>query len=790
MVFGWTGEHVAAIAADDDGVQHLMTLTERLRNGEVPEGIREFFVAGKLVLIKKGTTVRPIGIPNTFYRLAGITAAAEVNGAAAKYFPPIQFGVGVRGGAEIIVHLTEALLLAPATEDDSKWSGEPLAGFLFDAENAFNSLHRSAMLTELFKRAEFKPIWKFAHWAYSRPSLMLAPGMDGKIQFGVWSYNGVRQGDPLGPLLFGIAIHPILVATEKDSGAKLFAFLDDITPIGTPQQVCDAIKQLDSELAFIGLRMSRSKSVLVWFHESDPPAELQQLASELALQIECDAVKMLGCPIGRNRARVAQMLLAQVDKHRQFFEALQNRAMSAQIAMLLLRFCGTPKLNYLCRTATGEEMKGPATQFHQMMMAVFLDRANIGLGEATDVGNVLIHQPLCNGGVGIPDVQSVRPLAWLGSFAAAAETTLSDPRFSIRVCGSAQVQKEVATTVAEVQELQTYLRNSGAKAEAAVPSGGSVMQSLELYGKPRGLDPEGRQQQPAAFHLQHLLTIDLHEGQRLNMAPSLTDVQRETLSNFGRPHASAWMLARADEPQTTLSDLEFSHAMRSRLMFRPVRSAHQFAKCPAPCNADISNDASNHSLGCSGLKASWTIRHNMVAEPISRIFRMAGCVTKWVPLTGFGQYRGDLLVIPSGRGEYGGAPLMLDFTFSHTLCGTRVHQHRYHNSVNHTLKSLEAAKTKVYQQHGAEPGWTFYPMAGTTFGAIGGQAMECLQLLPKLVPDKDKDYGEKLYRKAFVWWSVALQRGNSMVQLNGVYRGNVANRQELGQDQPRRRPDR
>ena len=71
----------------------------------------------------------------------------------------------------------------------------------------------------------------------------------------------------------------------------------------------------------------------------------------------------------------------------------------------------------------------------------------------------------------------------------------------------------------------------------------------------------------------------------------------------------------------------------------------------------------------------------------------------WRPSTGFGQYRGDLLVIPSGRGEYGGAPLMLDFTFSHTLCGTRVHQHRYHKSVNHTLKSLEAAKTKVYQQH-------------------------------------------------------------------------------------------
>ena len=81
-------------------------------------------------------------------------------------------------------------------------------------------------------------------------------------------------------------------------------------------------------------------------------------------------------------------------------------------------------------------------------------------------------------------------------------------------------------------------------------------------------------------------------------------------------------------------------------------------------------------------------------------------------------------------------------------------------------------------------------MAGTALGAIGEKAVDCLRLLPKLVPEKDKDFGEKLCRKAFVWWSVALQRGNSMVQLNGVYRGNVANRQELGQDQLRRRPDR
>ena len=465
--------------------------------------------------------------------------------------------------------------------------------------------------------------------------------------------------------------------------------------------------------------------------------------------------------------------------------------MSAQIAMLLLRFCGAPKLNYLCRTATGGAMEQPALRFHQMLMHAFLDRADIQLEEVTPLQEALIHQPLRNGGVGIPHMPDSRKLAWLGSFAAAAETILSEARFSTRVCGSALVQEAVAAAVQQARQQQRSLGELDAVSAALAPEFPTAESALELYGKPPPEDPDyppASNQPPTAQKLQKFLTYDLHTLQQRRMAATLSDVHRETLSNFSRPHASAWMLARADEPQTTLTDQEFALAMRSRLMLRPVRSAHQVAKCPAPCNADISNDASNHSLGCSGLKASWTIRHNMVAEPISRIFRMAGCVTKWVPLAGFGQYRGDLLVTPSGRGEHGGASLMLDFTFSHSLGATRVNRHRYNNSVKRTLESLEAAKTKAYQRAGAAPGWAFYPMAGTTFGAIGDQAVACLQLLPKLTPDKD--YGEKLCRKAFVWWSVALQRGNAVVQLNGVYHCNLANRQELGDHQPRRGPGR
>ena len=680
------------------------------------------------------------------------------------------------------MHLTEALLLAPACEDDTQWSGEPLAGFLFDAENAFNSLHRSTMLAELFKAKEFQSIWRFADWAYRMPSLLLAPGADGTIQFGVWSQQGVRQGDPLGSHLFSCAIHPTLILAEG-SGAKILAFLDDINTIGTPQQLHETIAILVPALREIGLNMSITKSELLWFHEGGCPEALQEVAMEFGVAVETDAVKVLGCPIGRDRAKVAQMLIAQVEKHNQFFSALQCRAMSAQISMLLLRLCGAPKLNYLCRTATGVEMKEAATKFHEMMMCAFADRADILRPEIpqSQIHGKLVHLPLQFGGVGIPQIQSIRKLAWLGSFAASAETILSDPRFNTRVCGSTLVQSAVAEAVGQAHRMHELLVQAGAQRSAIVPAEATVAAALELYGSPPGPDAE-----PAAFALQRKLSKDLHEGEKHLAKQDMTVVQREILANFGRQHASAWMLARADEPQTTLTDQEVAISMRSRLLLRPVRLAHQFDKCPAPCGADLTNDASNHSLGCVSLKASWTIRHNMVAEPIARVFRMAGCVTKWVPFSGIGQSRGDLLVTPSGRGEYGGASLMLDFTFSHSLTRTRVQQHRYNNSVHHTLQSLEAAKFKAYQQADIEPGWTFYPMAGTTFGAIGDQASKCLGLLPKLAPERE--YGEKLCQKAFIWWSVALQRGNAMVLLNGVYRANLANRHVLGQDQPRRRP--
>jgi hypothetical protein len=100
-----------------------------------------------------------------------------------------------------------------------------------DLENAFNTISRRSFLAELYKNPDLHPIIPLVEMIYSRDSAAYyfdpndASVMHGTVQ----SRTGVRQGDPLGPLLFSLSIStPLLNIGErcKDSAA-IQAFSDD-----------------------------------------------------------------------------------------------------------------------------------------------------------------------------------------------------------------------------------------------------------------------------------------------------------------------------------------------------------------------------------------------------------------------------------------------------------------------------------------------------------------------------------------------------------------------------------
>jgi hypothetical protein len=127
---------------------------------------------------------------------------------------PITRSVFTKAGIERAIHTTRIGL--QAIPDCSLLS--------LDLENAFNTTSRRNFLTELYKNHDLHPIIPLVEMIYSGDSTVyyFDPNDASLLHGTVQSRTGVRQGGPLGPLLFNLAIStPLRNIGErcKDSAA-------------------------------------------------------------------------------------------------------------------------------------------------------------------------------------------------------------------------------------------------------------------------------------------------------------------------------------------------------------------------------------------------------------------------------------------------------------------------------------------------------------------------------------------------------------------------------------------
>ena len=94
------------------------------------------------------------------------------------------------------MYLLEDAILGP-----NKGNIQRLASL--DLSNAFNNIGRRAIATAVAKYAP--TFYRAAKWAYNQPSILVTH--NGAT---LASAEGVRQGDPIAPLLFSLGIHPTL----------------------------------------------------------------------------------------------------------------------------------------------------------------------------------------------------------------------------------------------------------------------------------------------------------------------------------------------------------------------------------------------------------------------------------------------------------------------------------------------------------------------------------------------------------------------------------------------------
>ena len=209
-------------------------------SGDIPPNIRPYFFGAALcALRKKDGGLRPIAIGLVLRRLVSRICCITIRERAVQLLSPIQLGIGVSGGAEAAVHATRRYL----------YSCQESSGIVkLDFVNAFNCVNRHHILSTVERLVP--GLDRYARAAYSTPS---------HLMFGdriISSSCGVQQGDPLGPLLFSLAVRHISHATICPFNVW---YLDDATLGGTLTEIAAGIEWVREEASKIGLLLNESK---------------------------------------------------------------------------------------------------------------------------------------------------------------------------------------------------------------------------------------------------------------------------------------------------------------------------------------------------------------------------------------------------------------------------------------------------------------------------------------------------------------------------------------------------
>ena len=163
-----------------------------LASGRVCDNIAPYFCGAYLhPLLKKDGGVRPIAVGETLRRLVSKCLNFAVRKDAESTLAPSQVGVGVRGGCEAAIHSVRSVV-------DLHGSDSSLCLLKIDFKNAFNLVSRQSVINQV--HAHLPGILRWTIFTLL-PESPLRVASDSIV-----SSSGVQQGDPLGPLLFSLAL--------------------------------------------------------------------------------------------------------------------------------------------------------------------------------------------------------------------------------------------------------------------------------------------------------------------------------------------------------------------------------------------------------------------------------------------------------------------------------------------------------------------------------------------------------------------------------------------------------
>lgn len=414
---GWTGEHLAVVARDEECRPGLVAMVQAIINEELSEAAKPLLLSSRLVLVgKKNGGVRPIAMGETLFKAACMYVRCTIMGTsiAEAFNDGIQYGVAIRGGCDTAILKIQAGLDADHRN----------VAILADISNAYNTRERGDIADALHADRSMRPLWRLFRFAYGEASPLLVYGKKGKLEFVQPSCNGVRQGDPLSSVLFALSMREIYAKVSRvvvdGCGVSCVAVQDDLTIIGRPTAAAAAMDVFMAECKLSNLKVNRDKCVVCVPGNANPErSSIDAWAADRGIPLAPSRfVAVLGSAVGHDEAAMSAWAVAHVDKHARFFQLVPR--LHKQSAMLVLRLAGVPKFNNVLRTLPPRIVSAAAAKFDERVESCFSAISGISSDEMTGEVRQQMQLPLLLGGAGMVSAVAVAPSAYLGAVAMAA----------------------------------------------------------------------------------------------------------------------------------------------------------------------------------------------------------------------------------------------------------------------------------------------------------------------------------------------------------------------------------
>ncbi|GJU02808.1 reverse transcriptase domain-containing protein [Tanacetum coccineum] len=350
-------------------------------------------------LVKPGGGIRPIAVGTVWRRLVSKVSAIMIGHSLDGYLDGLQFGVGVAGGSEAILHSVNRLIVDCG--DDVG-----LSMLLADFKNAFNLVDREIMLRKV--RLRCPAISRWVEFCYSNPARLYCG------EHTLWSCQMVQQVDPLGPLIFSLVLHPLICKIRDSFSLSLHAwYLDDGTIVGDTMVVGKVLELIMEDGPGCGLHLNVDKTEVFWPKE-DPRSRLAGIfPPNIARPLH--GVKLLGGPASVDFDFCNELVTKRVAKTIGLMDAI-SKINDPQCELLLLRSCtGISRLYFTMRTCLPRLFESAQRSFDRALRSS-LERIVTASGPGFgDWQWRLATLPFAFGGLGVYSAGDVLNYAFLAS---------------------------------------------------------------------------------------------------------------------------------------------------------------------------------------------------------------------------------------------------------------------------------------------------------------------------------------------------------------------------------------